>query len=314
MKLYGQTLLSLTLVLMCAPDALRADGNKETKVDQSKVEAWVEQLDADSLTKRQEARKQLTKAGQAAIPALAKAALSDKRDIIVHSIDVLSEIAKESEDAEAKKAAKVVLETLAESDKPSTAQRAKLALDTKKDNGIQAFPGWDKPGSEFAGGGLGKNVNRRVSVSNINGVKTISITEAGITTLLQDEPSGAIRVRITGGEKPKEFVAKSLDELKKKDPAVHALYQQHAGSARVNVFGMSRRLGGFGRGGVFGPGAFANGANLAGNPVGGNAANEMMVQQLTDLRNRMAGNPRIQQLLDQQIQELQPQKSKKARK
>lgn len=327
MKQLGQTFLSLTLVLVFSPDALRADENKETNVDQTKIEAWIEQLDADSLTKRQEARKQLTKAGQIAIPALAKAALSDKRDVIAHSIDILSEIVKNSEDAEAKKAANVVLETLAESEKPSTAQRAKLALEAKKDNGIQAFPGWDKPGSEFAGGGLGRNVNRRVSVSNFNGVKTISITEAGTTTVLQDEPSGAIRVRITGGEKPKEFVAKNLDDLKKKDPAVHALYQQHAGSARVNVFGMSRRLGGFGRGAVFGPGgAFANGANLAGNPAfgnaqgvvgnaaGGNAANQLMIQQLTDLKNRMAGNALMQQMLDQQIKELQPQKPEKAPK
>ena len=238
-----KALIAGFLLLSFAPGS---QASAEDVVDQATIKKWIQQLDADSLTKRQKARTQLTKADQAAIPALAKAALSDKRDLIVHSIDILAEIAAESNVAKTKKAATLALEMLAESNKPSTAQRAKLALQAKKDGGIQAFPGWDKPGSEFAG----RNVaNRSVSVSSFNGIKTITVKEAGKTTTFQDQRSGAIRVRITGDGKPKEFAAKNLSDLKKKDPAAFALYQQYGGNgrgAKITNFGGFGGAGGFG--------------------------------------------------------------------
>ena len=299
MKSFSQNLVTLALALLLPSVVLVAED-----VDQAEIEEWIKQLDADSLTKRQTARRELTEAGQNAIPALTKAALSDKREVIVYSIDILSDIAKSSDQADTQQAATVALEMLSESDKPSTAQRAKTALDAKKGSGIQAFPGWDKPGSEFAGNG--RAANRSVSVSNINGIKTITVRDAGKTTTLQDQPSGAIRVQTTVDGKPKEFLAKDLDELKKKDPEAHALYTQHSGNARgMNFFGVR----GFGQNGVFGNGA--NMAQVPANPraldinaAGAGFANQMMIQHLTELKRRMAGNPQMQQLLDQQIKEL----------
>lgn len=296
-------LITVLSLLFCAPWLQAAE---ENIVDQTMIGKWIEQLDADSLTKRQEARSKLIKAEQLAIPALAKAALSDKRELITQSIDILAEIAKKSDDAETQKAARVTLEMLAESDNPSTADRAKLALQTEKDSGIQAFPGWDQPGGEFAGN---SSVNRSVSVSNINGMKTIVVKEAGKTTTIQDQGMGAIGVRVTGEGQPKQFKVASLEELKKKDPVVFALYEQYGRNAGGQNFA-NIGFGGFGFSGGLGNnrnivvnGVQANGPGL--NGAGAIDAKQMMIQQLSELKNRMAGNPAIQQVLDQQIRELQ---------
>lgn len=298
------TLVPVVALLLCTP---RLQAVEKNVVDQTMIEKWIEQLGADSLTQRQKARTELTKAGQTAIPALTKAALSDQRDLIAHSVDILADIAKGSDVAETRKAATVALEMLSESDKPSTAERAKLALRAEKDGGIQAFPGWDKPGGEFAGNSF---VNRSVSVSNINGMKTITVKEAGKTTTIQDQPAGRIGVRITGDGEPKQFVAKNLKQLKKKDPAAFALYQQFGGNAG------GQNLANFGFGGFGLPGGFGNNMNIIANgaPANGRVdinnaaaatAQQTMIQQLTELKKRMAGNPQLQQLLDQQIKELQ---------
>ena len=277
-------------------------------VDQVAIAKWIEQLDGDSLTKRQQARRELTRAGQTAIPALTKAALSEKRDLIAHSIDILAAIAEGSGDADTEKAAKVALEVLSESDKPSTSERARLALQAEKSGGIQAFPGWDQPGGEFAGGN--RFANRSVSVSNMNGLRTITIKEAGKTTTIQDQPQGKMQVRITGEGEPKQFLVANAEELKKKDPAAFALHEQYGGNAGGQNFAN------FGFGGIGLKGAFGNNLNMMANRVqadvpvqnnnaGAFEAKRMLIEQLTELKKRMAGNPVMQQILDQQIRELQ---------
>ncbi len=274
--------------------------NQDANADE--IADWIKQLGSESLIERQKARENLTEAGQAAVPALAQAALSDERKIIELSIDVLGDITHKSEDEEAKEAAKITLEMLAESEQPSTADRAKLALDAEQGGGIQAFPGWDKPGSEFARGGGG--VNRSVSVTNINGVKTITVKENGITTTLQDMAGGKIRVTVEGGEKPKQFVAQDLDDLKKKDESAFALYQQQANGGLAGFGG----LGGFGNLGLGGNMQANGNAAQAGqiNFAGANAAEvrQRIIQQLLDLKERMAGNPVMQEMLDEQIKQL----------
>ncbi len=297
MIILNQRILWATFVLLCSPAPLFA---QQGDVNQASIQQWIEQLDADSLTKRQEARSQLTKAGQAAIPALAKAAISEKRGLIVHSIDILAELRSQSEDEDTKSAATIALKMLAESDSPSTAQRAKLALDAKKDDGIQAFPGWDQPGTEFAGNAA----NRSVSVSSMNGIKTITVKEGGKTTTLQDQRSGAIRVKIEGVGDPKEFVAKDLDELKQKDPAAFAIYQQHGGNAGgLNVANFN----GFGQAGFGDLGNFARNQAVgkANDDAGTNPASQIMIQQLKELKKRMAGHPQMQEILNQQIKDLE---------
>ena len=273
--------------------ANQAKSTKKPQTDTKQIDAWVEQLGHKRITKRSQAKKKLLSAGSTAILSLAKAALSDKREAIERSIDILGALAQ-SKDEKTADAAKVTLKMLSESKKPSTAARAKSVLNTKEAKGIQPFKGWDKPSNQFGGGGQ----NRSVSVSNINGVRSIRITERGSETLIEDVPGG-IRVTTKTGEKdPVAITAKNEADLKKRSPEAFALYQQYANQA--GGFGIGNgignasgnRNGGFGNGG---------GANININGGGNSSASQRMVEQLKELKKRMAGNPAMQRLLDQQI-------------
>jgi len=166
-----------------------------TDAERSQIDSWVQQLDHQRLTKRVQAKKRLLAAGSQAVPALAKAALSDKREAIERSIDVLGSLSQ-SDDEEAATAARVTLQMLSESDRPSTAERARRVLNTKPADGIQPFEGWDQAGNPFAGGGS----NRSVSVSSVNGVRTIRIQEDGQNLVIEERPGQGIAVRRTGRE------------------------------------------------------------------------------------------------------------------
>ncbi|MEZ6040040.1 MAG: hypothetical protein R3C20_06015 [Planctomycetaceae bacterium] len=297
----------------------KTDGDKATDATQpQQIDEWVAQLGHQRLTERIKAEKQLIAAGKAAIPALARAALAGNRDTIEKSIDVLGKLAQ-SKDAESKEAARITLQMLSESDQPSTAERAKIALNTKEADGIKPFEGWDKPGNQFAGG----NVNRSVSMTSINGMRTINVKEGPLETTLQELPGGRIRAQITGGEKPVELVAKNAKDLKKKLPEAAALYEQYTSNTPGNLgFGNNMAFGNnmgpgknqgkamlfpaFGFGNVEGgQQAFSSSVTIQGGGTVGNAdCQEMLRKQLTELKDRMKGNPVMQQMLDQQIQAL----------
>ncbi len=268
--------------------------NADAEAKPNEIDELVAQLDHERLTKRQQAQKKLLGMGKAAIPALAKAALSGKRETIEKSIDVLAKLAQ-SKDEDTKDAARVTLQMLSESEQPSTADRAKLALNSKAADGIKPFEGWDKPGNEFAGGG---QRNRSVSVSSVNGVRSINVKEGGLETSIQELAGGKLFVSITGGEEPIELTAKNLDDLKKKQPEAAAIYEQYAGGkmpAGFNFPGMP-----FGKAN----GAFKGGnANAFGNGGNGNLgdANQMLIRQLEELKERM-NDPGMQAMIDQQIQ------------
>lgn len=309
-------------------------------VKATEVDSWIEQLNEPSLTKRRKAKESLIKLDAAAIPFLAKAALSDRRELIVYSLEVLGILMDKSPSEETRKAARITLEMLSESDQPSTADRAKQMLNTKPGDQIEAFPGWNDPNAGFANGFGNK---RSVSASNSNGVKSIRIEVDGKVTTFRDEPRGAIRVSIDEAGKKNEFVAKNLADLKKKNPDAHALYEEHSkglggamgfvggfppGAFPANGFNMNfggaanvggQQVGPLGpnqaNGIVFGnqqnfQGAFAGNA---GNFVGDEAAKEMMIQHLEELKKRLADNPAMSQMLDSQIQSLKakPDQGKK---
>jgi hypothetical protein len=295
------------------------------------IEAWIEQLNEPSLTKRRKAKESLVQTDAASIPFLAKAALSDKRELIVYSLEVLGTLMDKSPNEDTRKAARTTLQMLSESPQLSTADRAKQILNTKVDDQIEAFPAWNDPTSGF---GNNFGVKRSVSASNNNGVKTIRIEEDGKITTFRDEPKGAIRVVIEEGGKKKEFVAKTLGDLKKKNPEAHALYEEHS----KGLGGGMAFAGGFPQGGIPANGFnmnFGGAANFGGqqfnrfgaNPVngvagfnqqnfqGGVAGNvghvvsdettkEMMIQQLEELKKRLADNPAMSQMLELQIQSL----------
>ncbi|MCA9083124.1 MAG: hypothetical protein KDA81_03670 [Planctomycetaceae bacterium] len=271
----------------------KADAKPDT--DMQQIDAWVEQLGHQTLTKRVQAKKELLNAGKTAIPSLAKAALSDKREAIERSIDILGALAQ-SKDEETADAARVTLKMLSESKQPSTAERAKSVLNTKEADGIKPFEGWDKAGTPFAGGGG----TRSVSVSNVNGVRTITVVENGRETFIQEVPGRGIRVKTEDDGKPIDVIARNAADLEKRLPEVHELYKQATSGPGLTT--------GFGQVGAF-PFANANAVAIANccppstlNSAGQVSANQMLLQQLNELKRRMAGNPAMQQLLDQQIQ------------
>lgn len=279
----------------------------ESQAKPGEIDELVAQLDHERLTKRQQAQKKLLSMGKAAIPALAKAALSGKRETIEKSIDVLAKLAQ-SKDEDTKDAAGVTLQMLSESEQPSTADRAKLALNSKEADGIKPFEGWDKPGNEFAGGG---QMNRSVSVSSVNGVRSINVKEGGRETSIQELAGGKLFVSITGGEEPIELTAKNLDDLRKKQREAAALYEQYAGGKMPAGFNFPGTPFGKPNGAFKGGNANAFGNGLAiGNGVAGNGhlgdANQMLIRQLEELKERMT-DPPMQTMIDQQIQTLKRQ-------
>ncbi|MBL8815503.1 MAG: hypothetical protein JNL58_05705 [Planctomyces sp.] len=269
-----------------------------SKEEAAQIEEWIEQLSESSLTKRRKAKTELARAGAAAIPFLAKGALSNQRDVIVYSLEVLGEISRKSKDESARRAARVTLEMLAESDQPSTSERARRMLETEPASGIEAFPKWNDPKSEFSGGGRG--MNRSVSVSNVNGMKTIRVEEGGRVTTLRDESRGRIRVSIEEGEETREFVAKNAEDLQRQDAAAYAIYaQQTNGFGGMQALPQMQGIGNF-QGGAVG----AMGGNVAGN---GPQTQQMMIQHLEELKQRLAENPQMVQMLEMQIQALRGQ-------
>lgn len=296
-----------------AADAVPADkpaAKGEAKPNE--IDELVAQLDHERLTKRQQAQKRLLGLGKAAIPALAKAALSGKRETIEKSIDVLAKLAQ-AKDENTRDAARVTLQMLSESEQPSTADRAKLALNSREAEGIQPFEGWDKPGNEFARGG---QMNRSVSVSNVNGVRSINVKEGGRETSIMELAGGRLFVSITGGEEPIELTAKNLDDLKKKQPEAAALYEQYSGGNMPGGFNFPGAM--FGKGNAafnggnakaFGNGMVFGNRMVFGNGIPGNGnfgdSGQALIRQLEELKGRM-NDPAMQALIDQQIEMLKP--------
>ncbi|MCS7468600.1 hypothetical protein NZK35_18255 [Stieleria sp. ICT_E10.1] len=298
MKLAQLSLLVAVVFTLGVGDIIHADDSVAAAKQPQQIGKWVEQLGHERLTERIKAEKKLIAAGKEAIPALAKAALAGNRATIEKSIDVLGKLAQ-SKHEKTQEAAKITLQMLSESDQPSTADRAKIALNTKEADGIKPFAGWNKPGNPFAGGG---NLNRSVSTSNINGLRTISVKEGPLETTIQELRGGKILAQITGGEKNVELIAKNIEDLKKKLPEAAALYEQYAGGTQ----GLGMQFPGFGFGNIaVGQPAAKSNINIQGGGINGNVGStEILKQQLTELKQRMGGNPLMQQMLDQQIRAL----------
>ena len=298
MKLAQLSLLFAMVFTLGVGSIIHADDNAAEATQPQQIDKWVEQLGHERLTERIKAEKQLIAAGKEAIPALAKAALAGNRATIEKSIDVLGKLAQ-SKDEKTQEAARITLQMLSESDQPSTADRAKIALNTKEADGIKPFEGWDKPGNQFAGGG---QMNRSVSMSNINGMRTISVKEGPLETTIQELQGGKILAQVTGGEKPVELIAKNAEDLKKKLPEAAALYEQYTAGNQ----GPAMLFPGFGFGNVAGgQQTTTSSITIQGGTINGNGGStQLLKQQLTELKNRMKGNPQMQQLLDHQIRAL----------
>jgi len=205
------------------------------------IAALVEQLDSDRFAGRQAASEKLAEIGKPAIEALAEAAVGESLEVTVRSIDVLEKLAGSSDEA-TKEAAKGALAKIAESERLSAAQRAKEALETMKEQQRQANvfgPGIIRGGVQIAVAGGGA---RRVSVKNVNGVKTIEAEQRDRKVKIVDDPKAGIKMEVTtkknGKENIEKYEARDVEELKKKHPEAYKIYKQYdqnAGNVMVQM-------------------------------------------------------------------------------
>jgi len=222
----------------------------ETAADQ--IAALVNQLDAPAYGERQAASQQLEDAGAAAVPHLELAVKTGSREASGRALDILRRHSEQgSEDA--RQAARDILTRLADSRLASTAQKARDALDPPK------VPAFAEPGINAFGNGFNRVQNlqlvlggggRSVTLSDVNGRRSMEITDPRRQVTLQALPGGNIDVHITtlhtlpgrniDGQttEPKNgkiatrntqrMTVKDIDELKRKDAEIGRLYEQYS--------------------------------------------------------------------------------------
>lgn len=210
----------------------------------------IEQLDAPRFADRQTAQQKLADLGQAALPALERAAQSENREVSGRAMEVL-ERHFQGEDAALKAAAKEALDRLTLNPSESVARRAKEIVSPPKPQ--PPIP--NAPNPRIGGariqiqvGNAGANF-KRVSVKNVNGVKEIEAEETGRKVKIVDDPANGIKLELTetkdGKETTKKYEAKNADELKTKHPEAHKLYEEYAkGPAGIQIQGI--QIGGIG--------------------------------------------------------------------
>jgi hypothetical protein len=214
-----------------------------TEAASERIASLIERLDGREFAERQAASQQLEEAGAVAIPQLELTATAGSREASGRALDVLKRHFERGTD-EVKLAAREVLVRLAESDNPSTAQRARDVLNPRKALGIVSPVGIQPPippppvnnfggGFNFGGRG-GINVNagpfRRISIADINGRRVIEIDERERRVKMETGPGGSIDVEVTDKQngRNRRLDARDLNELKRKDGELGRLYEQYA--------------------------------------------------------------------------------------
>jgi len=254
----------------CCPLTLQADGPVPTAevkapaatATTAEIAELVKQLDADDFKERQLASEKLSALGKQAIPALSEAAQSTQLELMSQALGILRGFYQDN-NAELKAVAKEALEKVAAGTNPNAAQRAKDLLAPPKDNGsndpnqgnIIAGNGRGQIIINGAGGigriqiggmpiqiGAGAKVFSK-SVSNANGVKTTKVKQDGVEIEIT-EAKEEITVKKTENGKTEEYKAKDADELKKKHPAGHELFEKHAGDKNAAGGAINLQIGG----------------------------------------------------------------------
>lgn len=208
----------------------------------------VKQLDSDKFAERQAAGDKLSEIGKPAIEALAEAAMGDGLEVTVRSIGILQKLLDSSHEA-TKEAAKGALEKIAKCDRPSAARRAQDALKSGQPVQIpaaQIIPGQIMPGViqiAVAGGGA-----QRISVRNVNGVKTVEAEEGDRKVKIVEDPNQGIQMELTtkkdGKETTEKYTAKNAGDLKKKHPKAYEVYDKY--SRQGGNFAVQVQIGGGG--------------------------------------------------------------------
>ena len=189
----------------------------------------VEQLDAPRFADREAASEKLAALGKVTIPALSKTAGGESAEASAR-IDLLRKLL-ESNGPSTSDAAKIALETLAKNDRQTLARRAQEVLRAKQVEQRRMILPQARNGF-FQGGGIQIGVAggaRTISMRNVNGVKEVDVDESGRKIKIHDDPQKGIRIEVTskknGKDVTEKYEAKDDEELQKKHPEGHKIYQ-----------------------------------------------------------------------------------------
>ncbi len=220
---------------MIGPGTLGDDPPSATEgsASEEQIAQWIADLDAAEFSQRQDATIALRRQGPAVFPQLVEAARGASRERSARAVQIIEFHYRNGSD-QAKQQAKRALETIAEKASPRIARRAKSILHPTP----EVHPAAPARAAQQAAilrlramraAALG-NGARTVTISNVNGVKTITIREKKRTVKLVESPQDGITLTITqtknGKQEVKVYKAKNADELKKKDKQAYEVYQE----------------------------------------------------------------------------------------
>ena len=238
MKMFPKSLFLFSVLLMAVSMGLFAQ-QQQAEVDEQPIVMLIKQLASPNFAERQAASQELATLGQQAIPKLTATALGDNREAVTRSVDILRGHLK-SADTKLQAAAKAALGKLSNVEQGVGPRLAREALAPPKPR-PQPVPRQVAPGIRIVpqiqlqvqGGAQG------IKMRNVNGIKDIEVTENGRKVKIHDDPNQGIKVEIIETKEGKlvtrAFKAKNADELKKKSPEAHKLYEKYSKGQAGNI-------------------------------------------------------------------------------
>ncbi|MBI1247689.1 hypothetical protein GC197_07540 [bacterium] len=216
----SKPILSL-LILLFPLVALSAAEPDQADATQSQViRKLIRELDADQFAVRQNAANELAKIGKETIPAIEKAALAGTGEVVSRSVDLLKLFAG-SPEQETARLALSSLRNLAASGNQTASYLAEEAIEQlKRRVGPNRILDDLQPVAEGMPAG---HVEQSVQISNVNGNRTIDVTQNGERVVAQTGADGHVSVtwHLPGG-KERTVEADSADKLQKQDPEAFA--------------------------------------------------------------------------------------------
>jgi hypothetical protein len=226
---------------LAAADPAEVRPGEATESPNRPVAEWVRRLGAEAYQDRDEATRELIRAGRTAIEPVAEAAESGSLEVAARCLTILG-ILYTSPDEPTRDASRAALEKLAGSKNASVSRRARDIVTPPAAN--------PPPGLPLGGGRI--QMKSRMA----NGRTEVEVDENGTKVRITHDAGRAITVIITlpqknGGPAPDETKVEAADaaELKKKNPEAARFYEQYGtGRPRAGAFGAA----------PFGPGPFVN--------------------------------------------------------
>jgi len=231
-------------LLMASARAAENGAQESTKGEAAaasveEIARWVEELDADEFSKREQATAKLIAAGKAAIAALTESATSDSLEVSGRSVRILRELFQ-SPDAPTKAAAEEALEKIARANHPTSSPRAEETI----------RPPAEAPAPQPAGIAV---ATMSIGMKNVNGVKEITVNENDRKISIKDDPQQGIQIEVTenkGGQQVTKTVrVKDAEDLKKQDKEAYDLYKRYSQGNAGGAIQLQIRAGGIAPGG-----------------------------------------------------------------